>query len=81
MTQKYKVAVPYIVWAYVDVEADSEEDAIYKAIEASGLSSYAGNGGSNKLIGTRMQNVSLEPADESYEGPNGLEAHIFDTEW
>jgi hypothetical protein len=45
----------------ITVEADDKESAIKAAYrDFEGLSGYAGNGGSDKLIGTYQQEVSLE---------------------
>ena len=44
----------------VTVDADTKEDAIEVAYEEfEGLTNYAGNGGTDKIIGTSDENVSL----------------------
>lgn len=50
------------------VEASSEDEAADKAYEEwPGLSNYAGNGGTNKIVGLYDQNWSIEPADDALE--------------
>lgn len=49
----------------MEVEAEDAEqakDLAYNDFEA--LSGYAGNGGSDKLVGTTLWNVSLEPSED-----------------
>lgn len=52
----------------VEVEAESEEDAIEAAMKYATLSSYVGNGGSGKLVGTDEECVTLEPGEYVLEG-------------
>lgn len=62
---KYSVHGTTTVSVTVEVEADDEESAIEAAYdEFSGLTSYAGNGGHNKLVGTSSRNVFIFPCDD-----------------
>lgn len=70
---KYIVSVPFIVWQYIEVEADDAESAIDLASEEWGLNAYAGNGGSGeKLIGVSECNHSVECCDEPFEDGKAL---------
>lgn len=58
---EYLVTGKTEVNVYIRIEAESEEDAMKKAYdEFSGISSYAGNGGTDKLIGVAMENESID---------------------
>ncbi|MGG7470790.1 hypothetical protein ACVVIH_20560 [Chryseobacterium arthrosphaerae] len=61
-----KFRIPYAVTCtvYVEVEAEDKEEAIDKAHQEVGISSYVGNGGVNKMIGVYGQNMSIEPGEE-----------------
>ena len=58
---KYKVYGTVTVEVIITVDADNEDDAFEKAYqEFGGIGSYCGNGGSDKLIGVRGQNESID---------------------
>lgn len=62
---KWRVYGEVNVGVTITVEADSEEAAIDAAYEEfDGLSGYAGNGGSGKLVGTTCSNAYLSPDGE-----------------
>lgn len=66
------VSIPYIVWCHVMVDIDAEEaddeEYIHAAFQEAGLQDYGGNGASfGKLVGTDMENVTVEACDESCE--------------
>lgn len=62
---KWKVYGKTTVSVCVNVEADDEDSAIDAAYdELSHLTSYAGNGGTDKLVGVNNRNCSIEPCDE-----------------
>lgn len=53
------------VSVYIRIEAESEEEAIEKANdEFSGITSYAGNGGTDKLIGVDGMDESIDADGE-----------------
>lgn len=61
---KYTVYGTTTISVMVEVEADDEESAIDAAYnEFDGLTGYAGNGGTGKLVGTSNRNVSLDPGE------------------
>ena len=65
---KWNVYGSVNVWVTVEVEADSEQEAIENAEREFGaLTGYAGNGGSGKLVGTSESNVSLDVGDSCGE--------------
>lgn len=65
---KYRVSVPYLVWASIEIDADDEDAAIDAAIGETSLRGQVGNGGrGDKLIGTSNQRVSIEVCDEYFE--------------
>lgn len=58
----YKVHGRAYVDVYVEVEADSAEEAIEAASnEVSELTSFVGNGGYDKLVGVYGDNQSIKP--------------------
>ena len=61
--------VPFKCYVFIDVVvwAKDEEEAIDEAWKVNGLGSYVGNGGNDKLVGTRESNVSVFPSDEVEE--------------
>ena len=62
---KYKVNGKTTVIVTTEVVADSAEDALEVAYnELTGLICYAGNGGSDKLIGVDGENESVSAEDE-----------------
>ena len=73
---KYEVYVTIPVFAAIKVEAEDSEEAIDKAWGYSGLTGYCGNGGTDKLVGTYEQNVSLEPGDSPLEGPYEFKTEV-----
>lgn len=61
---KYVVYGTVPVDVYFTVEADSEKEAIDLAYQDfPGLSNYAGNGGSGKLVGVSGRSISIEAGD------------------
>lgn len=48
---KYRVVLETKCYVTVELEADTKEDAIEKAVDECYVSSFAGNGGYSKLIG------------------------------
>ena len=77
---KYKVTIPYACHVTVEVEADNEEDAEDKAFDDGYISSFAGNGGMDKLIGVSGSNVSIEAGEESIEGVDGFSIEVEEVE-
>lgn len=65
---KFNVQLSMPVHLNIQVEADDEESAIEEAQEHAWLSSYTGNGGTDKLIGTDEACVSIEPGECVLEG-------------
>jgi hypothetical protein len=64
--KKFIVPFTVICTVYVTVEAETKEEAIDIATDEVYLSSYVGNGGSDKLIGVSDENHSIE-AGEDFE--------------
>lgn len=62
----FRVPFKFTGTVIIKVEADDKEDAINSAYEEVYISSYAGNGGMNKLIGVSETNHSIH-ADDEYE--------------
>ena len=61
---KYRVTASIPVFVSVkNIDAADEEDAIEKAYEHLSLTSYAGNGGTNKLVGVSGEDVSVEAGE------------------
>jgi hypothetical protein len=61
---KYRVTGKADVWVSIIVEADSKESAIEQADrDFGGVGGFAGNGGSNKLIGVTGSKESIESGD------------------
>ena len=61
---KFRVYGTTTVDVTIEVEAEDEESAIEVAYqEFGGLTGYAGNGGTRKLVGTSDRNVSLDTSD------------------
>ena len=61
---KYRVIGETTVTVYLDVEAESEEEAIEAAYkEVSSLTAYCGNGGMDKLVGVSLSNASVDAGD------------------
>ena len=77
---KYKVTIPYACFVTVEVEADNKEDAEDKANDEVYIGSYAGNGGSNKLIGVSEPNMSIEVNEESIEGVDVFSIEVEEVE-
>jgi len=70
--KKFRVIVPFPVWVSVVVEAEDEESAIDCAIEDASITSFVGNGGTDKLVGVYGSNCSIEAGDVPLES-NGFE--------
>ncbi len=68
MTKTYKVSCSIPVHLTITVQAESDADAIERALEYAALDIYVGNGGSDKLVGTGESCVSIEPGDSVLEG-------------
>lgn len=65
---RYEVRIPFCVWQHIEVEADDPEEAEELAHNDAGLSSFAGNGAHNRLVGVYAG--SVEAIDEPIEdGP------------
>lgn len=60
-----KVQVPYIVYVTVEIDTDDPEVAKDEAWERSQISSFAGNGGYDKIIGV-YGSSSIEASEEPY---------------
>lgn len=75
--KKVKVYGKVIAWVGVEIEVDdnaTEDDIIDKAYdEFEGVSSYYGNGGTDKLIGVSASNHSIEVTEGIEFAPNGEE--------
>lgn len=64
----YRVSIPYVVYVHADVEADNEDDAIEAAFDnGAGLTQFAGNGGSDKLVGVYGSDMFVEACDVPLE--------------
>ena len=76
--KQYRVEVPYIVTVCAIVEAENEEQAIDIAFdEGASLTGYAGNGGSNKLVGVYGDNLSVDIWEEPYENQSeGIKINV-----
>ena len=61
-TLRYRVSVPFLCFVTVEVEANSEEEAIDAGIQGAWINSYVGNGSANSLIGVSEGGISA--ADE-----------------
>lgn len=70
---KYRVAIPFIIWASVEVDADSEQEAIEEALNDTSLTTYCGNGGDDKLVGTYCH-ASIEVGDYFSDSKRGINA-------
>lgn len=63
--KKFRVTAAIPVFVSIEVEAENEEDAIEAAHEGGFyLTSFIGNGGSDKLVGVCGNNMSVEPGEE-----------------
>lgn len=65
---KYEVTCAIPVFLTITVEAEDDEAAEEEASPYMSLTSYAGNGGSHRLVGTYSSHVSISPGDEILEG-------------
>lgn len=74
---KYKVTVPYAIFVTVEVEADSVEEAEDEAFDHIYVCGYAGNGGTDKLIG--VTEGSIEVGEVALED-NGFSIQVEDME-
>ena len=77
---KYQASVPFVFYAEVkNIEADSPEDALDKAMSDTYISIYCGNGSCDKLIGTDQANISIEAPDQPYESDE-IKPAVFDSD-
>jgi len=72
--KKFAVTAALPVFITATVEAADEEEAVDKAYEFFSLTAFAGNGGTDKLVGVSESNVSIEA------GESVIEASGFDIE-
>lgn len=70
--KKYRVVIPFPVWVSVVVEADTPEEAEEVALGEVYLDQYAGNGGTDKIIGVRNSNMSVEAGECPIENCDGF---------
>jgi hypothetical protein len=61
---KYVVRCAIPVFLSITVEAEHEEAAIDVAMDSAYLGGFVGNGGTDKLVGTTEENVSLDVGEE-----------------
>jgi len=73
--KKYRVTIPFPVFVSVEVDAENPEEAEDAAFKDAYISSYAGNGGTDKLIGVDVDNVSIE-AGESHIDSGGFSVNV-----
>lgn len=72
----YIVNMTMPVYLTIRVEAETPEEAIDEAYELAYIENYVGNGGTDKIVGTRSPNVSLEAGDEVLEGDIHFEVKV-----
>ena len=65
---KYFVRAVVPAFLTVEVEAEDKESAIELALDDMSLCNFAGNGGTDKIIGTTSENVSIEAGDMPLDG-------------
>lgn len=71
---KFRVYGAVTVTVWTDVEAETKEDAIEAADNGwAGLSGYAGNGGTSKLIGVCDSSDGIEDSDDFPEWTEAYE--------
>lgn len=77
---KYRVCIPYICWVGVTLEADSEDDAIERALGESQPMQLVGNGGcGDKMIGvndTDDMTLAIEVCECEAEGNYTLKTEV-----
>ena len=74
---KYTVEVPYLVWVTIkDIEADDKDHAEELAYDATYIDAYCGNGGIDKLIGVRHENMSIDPCEEPSDWIEGINIKV-----
>lgn len=73
---KYRVTIPFACFVSVEVEAENAEAAEEIAFEDAYPSGYAGNGGTDKLIGVRGSNVSIEAGEEPIDDIDGFSIDV-----
>jgi len=67
---RYKVVVPYVVWAGIELEAINEEEAIEDAINETQLTNYCRHGETDRLIGSMNNETTIELSEDPLEsGP------------
>ena len=76
--KKYRVTIPFACFVSVTVEADSKEEAEENGYREASITSYCGNGGSDKLIGV-YGDESIEPGSPM-EGEECFHAHVEELE-
>lgn len=62
--KEYTIAFTTEVIVYVNVEAESLEEAVEEACSEVYLNNYCGNGGCDKLVGVCAENMSIETSGE-----------------
>lgn len=63
--KKFRVTAAIPVFVSIEVEAENEDGAIEAAHEEGfSLTAFVGNGGTDKLVGVRGSNMSVEPGEE-----------------
>jgi hypothetical protein len=72
-TMKYEVTIPFVIWAKVEVEAESESEAIETGLNDTALTTYCGCGGTDKLVGT-FCHASIEVGDYFSDSRAGIKA-------
>jgi hypothetical protein len=73
---KFVVRAVVPVHLSVAVDASDEDEAIECAMGVAYLTGFAGNGGTNKLVGTTEENVSLEPGECALEGDYNFKVEV-----
>ncbi|MCT4151325.1 hypothetical protein HZP59_08780 [Elizabethkingia anophelis] len=70
-----KFRIPYTVTCivYVEIEAETKEDAIENGFNEAQLSQFVGNGGHDKIIGVYGSHLSVEANDDYEVDEEGIE--------
>jgi hypothetical protein len=77
---KYKVSIPFVCYVEVKVESETREQAIEEAMEEARITSFCGNGGSDKLIGVYGSNVSIYANEEPLDWCKDFDIEVYDEE-